>query len=36
MAKVTVEQIMILDVLEIIPCTERAITVIEGVPVWKR
>lgn len=31
---VTVESITILDVLEIIPCTDKAIKSIEGVPVW--
>ena len=32
---VTVDEIMILDVIEIIPCTEAAIANIEGVPEWK-
>lgn len=31
---VTVESITILDVVEIIPCTDKAIKSIEGVPVW--
>ena len=33
---VTVDEIMILDAIEIIPCTEKAIEVIEEVKVWKR
>ncbi len=33
---VTVEEITILGVIEIIPCTEKAIKSIEGVPEWKR
>lgn len=32
---VTVESIMILDCVEIIPCTEQAIQCIEGVFEWK-
>lgn len=32
---VTVKSIVILDVLEIIPCTDDAIESIESVPVWK-
>lgn len=32
---VTVESIIITDVIEIIPCTDKAIKSIEGVPVWK-
>lgn len=32
---VTVERILITDVIEIIPCTEKAIKNIEGVEVWK-
>lgn len=32
---VTVESIVILGVIEIIPCTEDAIKNIESVPVWK-
>lgn len=32
---VTVESIVILDAIEIIPCTEEAIESIEGVSVWK-
>lgn len=32
----TVEEICILGVIEIIPCTEKAIKSIEGVEVWKR
>lgn len=32
---VAVEQIEILDVIEIIPCTDKAIASIEGVKVWK-
>lgn len=31
-----VSEIEILDVIEIIPCTEKAIKSIENVPVWKR
>ena len=30
-----VEMILITDVIEIIPCTEAAITSIEGVKIWK-
>ena len=33
---VSVERIEILDAIEIIPCTDKAIASIEGVPVWKR
>ena len=33
---VTVPEITILDVIEIIPCTEKAIKSIEGVKEWKR
>lgn len=33
---VTVDEIMILDAIEIIPCTEKAIEIIEEVKVWKR
>lgn len=33
---VTVPEIMILGVIEIIPCTDKAIKSIEGVKVWKR
>ena len=33
---VIVESIVILDAIEIIPCTDKAITSIEGVAVWKR
>ena len=33
---VTVEEIVILGVIEIIPCTEKAIESIEGVDVWRR
>ena len=33
---VTVDEIEILDVIEIIPCTEKAIESIEGVEEWKR
>lgn len=33
---VTVEEITILGVIEIIPCTDKAIKSIEGVPEWKR
>lgn len=33
---VTVGQIIILEVLEVIPCTENAINSIEAVPVWKK
>lgn len=32
---VTVESICILDAIEIIPCTETAISIIEGVKEWK-
>lgn len=32
---VTVESITILGVIEIIPCTEKAIKSIEAVPVWR-
>lgn len=31
---VAVDEIIILDIIEIILCTERAITIIEEVPVW--
>ena len=33
---VTVDEITILGVIEIIPCTDEAIKSIEGVEVWKR
>lgn len=33
---VSVEQIEILDAIEIIPCTDKAIKSIEGVKEWKR
>ena len=33
---VAVESITILDAIEIIPCTDKAIKSIEGVPTWKR
>lgn len=33
---VAVPEITVLGVIEIIPCTDEAITSIEGVPVWKR
>ncbi len=33
---VTVPQIVVTGVIEIIPCTEAAINSIEAVPVWKR
>ena len=33
---VTVETIVILDAIEIIPCSDKAVTSIEGAPVWKR
>lgn len=33
---VVVPEITILGVCEIIPCTEKAITSIENVPLWKR
>ena len=33
---VTVDNIIILDAIEIIPCTDEAIKSIEGVPEWKR
>lgn len=32
----TVPEILILGVIEIIPCTDKAIKSIEGVKVWKR
>jgi hypothetical protein len=32
---VTVDEMIVLGVIEIIPCTEKAITSIEGVKVWK-
>ena len=32
---VTVESITILGVIEIIPCTEKAIKSIESVPIWR-
>lgn len=32
---VTVESITVLGVIEIIPCTEKAIKSIESVPVWR-
>lgn len=32
---VTVDSITVLDVVEIIPCTDKAIKIIEGVPEWK-
>ena len=32
---VTVDEIIIMDVIEIIPCTDKAIESIEGVRVWK-
>ena len=33
---VTIDSIAILDAIEIIPCTEKAIASIEGVAEWKR
>ena len=33
---VTVDNIVILDAIEIIPCTDKAIKSIEGVAEWKR
>lgn len=33
---VTVEELIILDCIEIIPCTDKAVKVIEGVKEWKR
>ena len=33
---VTVDSIIITDVIEIIPCTVEAIKIIEGVRVWKK
>lgn len=33
---VVVNEIVILDTIEIIPCTDKAVNSIEGVPVWKR
>ena len=32
---VTVDEIIIMDAVEIIPCSDKAIKVIEGVKVWK-
>jgi hypothetical protein len=32
---VTVDEMIVLGVIEIIPCSEKAITSIEGVSVWK-
>ena len=32
---VTVDELVILDTIEIIPCTDKAITSIEGVRVWR-
>lgn len=32
---VSVDSILIEDVIEIIPCTEKAISIIEGVDLWK-
>jgi hypothetical protein len=32
---VTVDEIMIMDAIEIIPCTDKAIASIEGVRTWK-
>lgn len=32
---VTVPTMTVLGVIEIIPCTEAAVSSIEGVPVWK-
>jgi hypothetical protein len=33
---VTVRSIIITDAIEIIPCTDKAISIIEGVKEWKR
>ena len=33
---VTVEEIVILDAIEIIPCTDKAVSSIEGVEEWKK
>lgn len=33
---VSVESILIEDVIEIIPCTEKSVSIIEGVKEWKR
>ena len=33
---VTVDSIVILDVIEIIPCTDEAAQSLEGVSIWKR
>ena len=33
---VTVDSLTILDAIELIPCTEKAQTIIEAVPEWKR
>lgn len=32
---ITIPSIVIVDVIEIIPCSEEAIKIIEGVPVWR-
>lgn len=32
---VTVEEMVVLDAIEILPCTEKAVKSIEGVAVWK-
>jgi hypothetical protein len=32
---VTVDRLVLLDVVEIVPCTDEAIDNIEGTPVWK-
>ena len=36
MFTVTVPSMMVLGVIEIIPCSDKAIKSIEGVPVWRR
>lgn len=32
---VTVPEMMVVDVIEILPCTEKAVKSIDAVPVWK-
>ncbi len=32
---VTVDEIIVMDVIEIIPCTDKASTIIEGVKEWR-
>lgn len=33
---VTVDELVVLDAIELIPCTEAACKSIDGVPVWKK